>query len=777
MEINADFRAKMWTDTEANWLASDPVPLAGEIILTSDKNEMRFGDNVKKYSELDAISGGGIGTLSVPQPKTWVSKFNDYSNISDLTNQWDSGLFKYVFQVSTGVEMFTGSFNLNKDELSAGDKVYGSHHITTTGNRLRFMYDYDTDTFKIDENTASTYYIAELSIWELDPDNVALVTVPSDPSLIKDWVEVYENLTNTDQQTTLPVADGRYEVLVHDDATKAIIYTCEVVIDNGLTTCKTPWAEADNLSYTVSTGVWDTHDAAWAIRRIRRWEDVAGADAQMNPPVDGWENKFDNDLSTGNIVNNWGIGWFRVHVKYSGGYKSSIINLPALTSDVFGAAVASDGASSLKYLTATNEFNYATSGSEIVKIDKFNSLVNVLHAYHPDPRQVAQKDWVAVYDEPANTGNVLNIWGTGTFIFYSKLSSGAAGTCVLQLDDLNQTTYSAAPDTTAYRVSWNFATNTFIPAGATYEIIKILKWEDSQASDAPRAVLDDGWELIYDVPANTAAVPWTYGLGRFWIEAYETAPAAWHGTELKIPDLTIDCLSACTAGATTDGRFWYSQAGVTVDCKFTTYNIKKIWRFTGQLTINAQYNVTSLSDGPNQVCSINTDAGDVNKTLPSSPSLGGLYEVWNTGSNGYHVNITTDGSILYNGLAIGDRKGIRLRYVDGWKYEDVIIDEYTDTTPTDGSMIVRKWSGGKMAVIIQKTSASTATVTWTYPEVMTSVECYTGTSEGLAATAYQHSYVNLGVTSVDSINRATNGTSVIDKPYRAKVEGRWKTGV
>lgn len=171
---------------------------------------------------------------------------------------------------------------------------------------------------------------------------------------------------------------------------------------------------------------------------------------------------------------------------------------------------------------------------------------------------------------------------------------------------------------------------------------------------------------------------------------------------------------------------------------------------------------------------VDTDGGDVAATTPTSPANGEKWIVFNSGTSGNHV------TGLPNSITLGDLKTLHLKYDDTntqWIYEDVIIDEYTDTSPSDGSMIVRKWSGGKMAVIIQKTSANTATITWTYPEAMTSVESYVGTSEGLTATAYQHSYFALGITSVDSVSRATNGTSTITKEYRAKVEGRWKAGI
>ena len=770
MEINADFRAKMWTDTEANWLSSDPVPLAGEILLTSDKNELRFGDNVKKYSELEAISGGGLGTISIPQPKTWVEKWTG-SQATKL-NEWSTGKYKIVIKDTTTRKY---SFDLVLEDLTISTYANQSSYVAGGSNGSMIVY-YDTadNTFKIVDGLVVTDTIEAIYRWELDPDNIALVTVPSDPSLIKDWVEVYENLTNTDQQITLPVADGRYEVLVHDDATKAIIYTCEVVIDNGLTTCKTPWAEADNLSYTVSTGVWDTHDAAWAIRRIRRWEDVAGADAQMNPPVDGWEQKFYDYTNTANVTNSWGDGTYKFVIRRSDNAVTVSCFAHLNTVDGVGNLETTQGGgpdqAKVRMSGSTFQTNSVSGTYYIAEIHKFNSLVNVLHSYHPDPRQVAQKDWVTVYDEPANTGNVLNIWGTGTFIFYSKLSSGAAGTCVLQLDDLNQTTYSAAPDTTAYRVSWNFATNTFIPAGATYEIIKILKWEDSQASDAPRTVLDDGYETLWeDDTATSITKTLAVGNGDYAVDMFFNGNSFRYNCDISINNGIL----AANAAFGTANELRYTVATGVWDAVTAGFYIRRIRKITGKVVLTAQYNVTALSDGPNQVFSINTDAGDINKTLPSSPGLGDLYEVWNTGSNGYHVNITTDGSTLYNGLAIGDRKGIRLRYVDGWKYEDVIIDEYveTDGTSSDVDHLVTKWSGGKMKINSSKDATLSTNRVCVFPVAYTRLDSIAG--QGVAGIAYLTAKSITGIT----FTSATLAGGALAAEATIVTEGRWKTGV
>lgn len=46
---------KQRSDTSANWAATDPVLLAGELGYSTDDNIVKIGDGTKKWSQLDSL--------------------------------------------------------------------------------------------------------------------------------------------------------------------------------------------------------------------------------------------------------------------------------------------------------------------------------------------------------------------------------------------------------------------------------------------------------------------------------------------------------------------------------------------------------------------------------------------------------------------------------------------------------------------------------------------------------------------------------------------------
>ncbi len=524
------------------------------------------------------------------------------------------------------------------------------------------------------------------------------------------------------------------------------------------------------------------------IANIKRWQDVAGADAQMDPPVDGWETKFDDDLNTADVVNSWGAGKYELRIKDFTGTSDLCVQLELTESDISSSEeilsttfTSGTNIAGAKYTgSTTNTFSVSNSGAfvgEIIRIRKFNSLVNVLHSYHPDPRSVAQKDWVNIYDDATNIAQTITYPVEDGFYKFlitddSTHLQSYSGTIIIDNSKINiQGSWSSG-----FQLLYTTATGVWDSTTGSYSINKIDRYQDSQASDAPREILEDGWELVYDNPTNTADVAVSaitdWGLGDYRVEGLYSSTI--RSSRLWVADLSIDNYGSEMFGATagTNGRAWFDTSAQLIKSETATVDIKKIWKFTGLLRISAQYNVTSLSDGPNQVQAINTDAGDEAVTLPSSPDLGDLFEVWNTGSNGNHVKITTDGSTLYNGLTIGDNKGLKLRYIDGWKYEDVIIDESSGTWAS-GSYQSTKYSGGRYFVEIYKTDSTSGDKTFTFPVAFSSISSYSGTPDHSALAIL---WVN-GITT-SSVNIACNNTGgTVNAKYTLLVEGRWKAGV
>lgn len=103
-----------------------------------------------------------------------------------------------------------------------------------------------------------------------------------------------------------------------------------------------------------------------------------------------------------------------------------------------------------------------------------------------------------------------------------------------------------------------------------------------------------------------------------------------------------------------------------------------------------------------------TSSGDVAATTPTSPVNGQIWTVVNSGSSGNHV------TGLPGSISLGDGKTITFTYDSTnttWRYEDVIIDEYTS-----GSETVRKWSGGRMENCGSLTASGSSTSTHTFVE-------------------------------------------------------------
>ncbi len=620
--------------------------------------------------------------------------------------------------------------------------------------------------------------------------------IPADPGLIKDWVSKWTG--SEDTSVTNLWGEGSYKVkwkVFSSSVTHRIGFVDVIsgIISRGnfsgtATAGELGYVSATMTDFEVTSTNWP--DAV--IIEILRWEDVAGADVQMDPPVDGWEQKFYDYSNTADVVNSWGSGYYSMLCRVSTGnsFVTSTIrlNISEFTSGnyVYGTTPGGTNNARIKYDFDTNIFSVDTSAGTyyIAEIHKFNSLVNVLHSYHPDPRSVAQKDWVELYNSDGGSGvtSINNSWGTGLYIFItdSSIALDVQRTGVLDLYDLTKDAYSSTSGTSSqYRVKYDQASGVFIPSADATRIHKILKYQDSQASDAPREILEDGWELVYDDPGNTAQVPNIWGSGLYMAEIWNAGNTNLVYGQIRTQFgagliettpvfIQVSGPEKIQFRSTNSDNFSVLNSGIT-----DAYDIQKIWKFTGLLRISAQYNVTSLSDGPNQVQAINTDAGDEAVTLPSSPDLGDLFEVWNTGSNGNHVQITTDGSTLYNGLTIGDNKGLKLRYIDGWKYEDVIIDEYTKADGASIDQHVTKWAGGRMT-LYRNRMVGTATVVITFVEPYINTDYiivgYTDyTNEFAQPAARYDTKTTTGFTLLASsgTNYFTGFTS----------EGRWKIGV
>lgn len=106
--ISARFEFK--NDVEANWKAADPVLLKGEMAISIDKNKTKFGDGVKKWSELE-YSG-----LSIEEVKTLIeSEKDNVYVINAIDEQTD------IAAITTAV----GESPLKKGDMAVVVRVIG----------------------------------------------------------------------------------------------------------------------------------------------------------------------------------------------------------------------------------------------------------------------------------------------------------------------------------------------------------------------------------------------------------------------------------------------------------------------------------------------------------------------------------------------------------------------------------------------------------------------------------------------------------------------------
>ena len=68
-----NLRMQQRRDTSSDLLAKDEIPLAGEMVIETDTGKFKFGDGVKKYSELDYARAEVPGLGS----ETWTIVLDD----------------------------------------------------------------------------------------------------------------------------------------------------------------------------------------------------------------------------------------------------------------------------------------------------------------------------------------------------------------------------------------------------------------------------------------------------------------------------------------------------------------------------------------------------------------------------------------------------------------------------------------------------------------------------------------------------------------------------
>lgn len=190
--------------------------------------------------------------------------------------------------------------------------------------------------------------------------------------------------------------------------------------------------------------------------------------------------------------------------------------------------------------------------------------------------------------------------------------------------------------------------------------------------------------------------------------------------------------------------------------------------FSGSIALTGDYDV------------IDTDSADVAATTPTTPVDGQLWVVVNSGTSENHV------TGLPGTISLGDGKRITLVYDNTnttWRYEDVVIDEYTAVATgtslgTSPTVDVRKWAGGRMTQLVHADNGS-----GTGARNYTPIETFAGTAPSLVGTGKTTGTSSINVTARPTTGnyawatKLSNTSALADAEADILFDGRWKTGV
>lgn len=142
-------------DTEANWIANDPVLYRGEIAVSIDTSPISFkiGDGSSNWSLLDYFGGSVLYTNTAPTPST-IGGIPSGSTFNEVTLQqmWDMLLYPYQYpsfssfsiseissiyevgyEISAGAKTFNWNTTNNTNINSNSIQISGPGFVTETG--------------------------------------------------------------------------------------------------------------------------------------------------------------------------------------------------------------------------------------------------------------------------------------------------------------------------------------------------------------------------------------------------------------------------------------------------------------------------------------------------------------------------------------------------------------------------------------------------------------------------------------------------------------------
>jgi hypothetical protein len=178
--------------------------------------------------------------------------------------------------------------------------------------------------------------------------------------------------------------------------------------------------------------------------------------------------------------------------------------------------------------------------------------------------------------------------------------------------------------------------------------------------------------------------------------------------------------------------------------------------------------IAQLVDRLSRVVRVDTTSADVAASLPSDPEDGQTLLYVNTGTGGNHI------TGLPGSVNLGDGFSFRITYDKDnttWRYEDVIIDKYTNAE-VHGTQTVYKWSGGRMALEQYITTPGTNPMNVTYLEAFVGTTVVTVSNDLI--NGCETTYQSPTTTGVNIYQFSSSGGSITPHFCSLVVNGRWK---
>lgn len=696
-----------WLVTNAGSSKNVVTGLPQDVILADGQTiEYTYVDNDWTYQNAGIVPLDTIG-------KDYVEVWRNDSGQNPVTNNWGAGKYRFLGFYSDGVGG-TWYIEVGNNPSATTREVSSQLGGTSLDNRVQ----YENNEFTI--TGGSTPLITSIERWQ-DTTGQDAPSVP-----LKDgWERVYIDYTNTGAVSNT-WGSGKFMGGLRDSSNARVIWSECWITEEGVEIASSQMqgsqgggaATGVRLVYDIGTNEFRSFQDSGTTYLAELWRYTGQLTINKdftNVSMSGESNEIHNINTNAGDVDGSGFlpvspdQGYKVLIRNSGWSGNKVINLPK---DV----ILYDN-HSIEFIYVDTEWIYQNAGTY--------SLADI---------STGKKDWVEVWNDGGadDVTFVHNDWGTGRYRVIGKRTLDTYyWTTHLTVEAIGgNSAQSGATSGTDLAVYYAGASDNFIANGGLV-ILRIERFQDSEAQDSPRTVLEDGWELAWDDggAGNITSVPMSalasnlQGLGRYSVVAAidSTGSGTYTGT-IDIPDLSVEIkedLFIAAGTSTSDFRLNYNVStadafSVTINGSPTNPRILSIKKFTGLLRIAADYTTVSLSDGDNQIQELVPVSADIIVTLPATPTAGDLFELYNNGSNGYYVIPSTDGVTPYEGLKIGDGKFLRLRFTGtAWRYEDVIIEEadgiVTGSNVSSGNYHYVKYAGGKAEIeyFVVVTSATT----------------------------------------------------------------------